>query len=222
MNLEELLAILGNKTRLKILEMLSEEPRYPLEIARELNLTEPAVLKHLTILERSGLIASFKKSTSLGAPRKYYYLKNGFTLLLGFTEGLFEASLRELEAERLTEMERLESLLEEASRAGDDVEAVEKLLALSDRFDRELERVRRMEIYILTLKRRVYSRLREVVELLCESPLERRVAMTILGSRWSARSLEELKVRLRLSDLELKILLEKLKTRLPCIDRVLG
>jgi len=69
---EQLLMIVGNETRRRILALLSEKPNYILELSRKLSVTQPAILKHLDLLEKSGLIESFLKESPFGAPRKYY------------------------------------------------------------------------------------------------------------------------------------------------------
>ena len=69
---DKILQIVGNETRRKILSLLSEEPQYISEIAKKLEVTQPAILKHLSILEKGGLITSFWKDSPIGAARKYY------------------------------------------------------------------------------------------------------------------------------------------------------
>ncbi len=66
------LQIVGNETRRKILTLLSQKPHYISEIAKKLEITQPAILKHLSILQEAGLIESFREESPLGAARKYY------------------------------------------------------------------------------------------------------------------------------------------------------
>jgi predicted transcriptional regulator len=69
---EQVLEVIGNETRRKILKVLSEGPHYILEISKKLNVTQPAILKHLALLEQVGLVESFTRASRFGAPRKYY------------------------------------------------------------------------------------------------------------------------------------------------------
>jgi predicted transcriptional regulator len=71
-SVDNLLQMVGNETRRKILTLLSEEPHFISQIARKLDVTQPAILKHLSLLERAGLIESFWRKSPLGAERKYY------------------------------------------------------------------------------------------------------------------------------------------------------
>jgi len=69
---KSILGIVGNETRRRILAFLSEGPHYVLEISKKLDITQPAVLKQLTLLERAGLVESFMKASKYGASRKYF------------------------------------------------------------------------------------------------------------------------------------------------------
>ncbi len=74
--IEELLEMIGTLNRFKILEMLRERPLSIEEIAKELNISVPAVLKHLDILEKAKVIESKNvRERSEGRPKKVYYLK---------------------------------------------------------------------------------------------------------------------------------------------------
>ncbi|MHA1430901.1 MAG: ArsR/SmtB family transcription factor [Candidatus Freyarchaeota archaeon] len=50
-SLEDLLFILGNPTRRRILQLLTKGSKYPSEIASELGITHRAVSQHLALLE---------------------------------------------------------------------------------------------------------------------------------------------------------------------------
>ena len=47
----ELFYLLENPTRRRILELLSREGHYPLQLSKEMSVTQQAVVKHLNILE---------------------------------------------------------------------------------------------------------------------------------------------------------------------------
>lgn len=221
MRVEELLEVLGNPTRLKILKLLAEGPKYLLELSRELDLSEPAILKHLAILERSGLVSSFKRDSSIGPPRKYYYLKAGFTVDVGFTDGIFDVSIMSLEGSICEEVNGVREEFERVKRIEDCVEAVERVAMLSDLIDKELLRLRRMEASLLALKREIYRHLEELLDTLCETYLEKKVAEWIILSR-NRELLGEAKSSLNIPDSEFKLIVEKLRSRIPCVDRFIA
>lgn len=66
----ELLDVLGNENRRRILKLLSERPCYVSELSVRLKVAPKAVIQHLEALERAGLITCFDG----GQRRKYYQI----------------------------------------------------------------------------------------------------------------------------------------------------
>jgi ArsR family transcriptional regulator len=80
--LRKLLDILGNETRCRILNLVSNQPRFISEISRELEIGQQAILRHLDELENFGLLSSFEEEESeerkrKGRKRKYYEIDPG-------------------------------------------------------------------------------------------------------------------------------------------------
>ena len=69
---DELFYLLENPTRRRILQLLSVERLYPLQLSREINVTQQAVVKHLRILEQHGLVKSRDEPSSRGPNRRVY------------------------------------------------------------------------------------------------------------------------------------------------------
>jgi ArsR family transcriptional regulator len=85
-----ILDILGNDTRRRILATLSQEPMYFNQLAKEIDIGQQAVLRHLQALEECGLIETYAEKSKLGAPdRKYYRLNTSFMLTISASEDDF-------------------------------------------------------------------------------------------------------------------------------------
>ena len=85
-NIDVLLEVLGNDTRRRILQLLADEPRYFIQLSKDLGVSQQAVLKHLEILERNGFVSSFEADSDFAAPkRKYYQLNRSCMLAIGIT-----------------------------------------------------------------------------------------------------------------------------------------
>ena len=56
MDLDILLSMVENPTRRKILESLVKEPHYPLQLSKELGISQQAVMKNLNMLEKNGMV----------------------------------------------------------------------------------------------------------------------------------------------------------------------
>jgi len=74
----EVLQVLANPIRLKIIAMLAERPMYAYEIAKKLKISYPLAHLHLSSLERAGLIKSEYSLSGEEAPkvRRYYRVKD--------------------------------------------------------------------------------------------------------------------------------------------------
>ena len=83
-NIDVLLDVLGNETRRRILRFLADEPRYFIQLSKDLGVSQQAVLKHLEILEKFGFVTSFEKESEFAAPnRKYFELNRSCMLAIG-------------------------------------------------------------------------------------------------------------------------------------------
>jgi len=77
---DELFYLLENPTRRRILQLLSVERLYPLQLSREIDVTQQAVVKHLRILEQHGLVKSRDEPSSRGPNRRVYTPSNKVSL----------------------------------------------------------------------------------------------------------------------------------------------
>jgi len=163
-NMGRLLDILGNKTRRRILILLTRRPYFVSELSQELGVGQKAVLEHLRILEEAGLIEGRVEKIPRGRPRKYYTIKRGFRMEVLLTPYAFGTEMYEPKKPRQTvEYTRARDLI----KSTEPVEAkVDELLAfLSEiegrieelvRTKQELEEVRLLtETYIENLFRRI-------------------------------------------------------------------
>ncbi|MGQ9583108.1 MAG: ArsR/SmtB family transcription factor [Thermoplasmatota archaeon] len=99
LTLDELLAVLGNPLRREILARLTQETHYPLQLSRELKVSQQAIMKHLSVLKRYRLVrCAERRSTTLGPPRKCYISTGSFSIRIDFGPNAFEARLVPLES----------------------------------------------------------------------------------------------------------------------------
>jgi predicted transcriptional regulator len=55
---------------------LAEESHYPLQLSKELNISQQAIMKHLKVLEDNDLVMSFEEKSTLGGPPRKSYISN--------------------------------------------------------------------------------------------------------------------------------------------------
>ena len=90
MDIDELLEVLGNESRRKILSLLAKKPCYVSEIAYCLKMAPKVVLEHLEKLEKAGIIKSFEEGR-----RRYYYIDKSIRLEITITPHRFQTKLVE-------------------------------------------------------------------------------------------------------------------------------
>jgi ArsR family transcriptional regulator len=125
----KVLEVVGNETRRRILELLSEEPQYISQIAKKLDVTQPAILKHLAVLEKTGLIESFWRRNPLGAARKYYRICDSVDIEIAIHPKGFRVDERpkKMSCSKYLQTERvIKRLNEEINRAKDVATKVSK------------------------------------------------------------------------------------------------
>ena len=92
--LDVLLSVIENPTRRRILEALVREPHYPLQLSRELGLSQQGIMKHLRMLEDLDLVRSFLEDSDQGGPsRRRYFPTTGFTMMVDIGPGLFSTEV---------------------------------------------------------------------------------------------------------------------------------
>lgn len=96
MSQAELDAVLGtveNPIRRRIISRISEEPNYQLQLSKELKISQQLVAKHLTTMERAGLVSTVSQDSPRGPQRKEYLLKNSFSVTVDLAPNLFRTRI---------------------------------------------------------------------------------------------------------------------------------
>jgi len=97
----KILDILGNANRRNILKLLSLRPFYVTEISERLHVAPQAIISHLNMLERAGMIAFFVDERR----RKYFHIAENFRLEVMVTPFTYGAEAIEVDT---TEPENIE------------------------------------------------------------------------------------------------------------------
>jgi ArsR family transcriptional regulator len=88
--LDELLMVLSNQTRRKILAKLVQERHYPLQLSKELRISQQAITKHLRVLEEHGVVESVSVKSGEGPPRKLYRTTRHFMVTISIDPKMFD------------------------------------------------------------------------------------------------------------------------------------
>jgi len=172
LTLDELLAVLGNPLRRDILERITKETHYPLQLSKELKVSQQAIMKQLTVLEKHHLVrCREKQSTSHGPPRKCYVSMGQFSIRIDYGPNTFETNLmphdRLMDDEDESEDDGPEAETEELSpEIADEQSALEevgRLKTFSDRINGVMAEMAGLEDRRAELSARRQELLREAI-----------------------------------------------------------
>ncbi len=152
---EEMIQLLQNRTRRRILHLLSREENYPLALSRNLDTSQQAVSKHLEKLEDEGLVVSEEcKSEKGGPPTKTYTLNREFSIRIDIGPQLFSTEVENLEDEDIENFEEIEEKIGEGIIEGSFLEGHRKII---ENIEKEIERLEKKRKYLLKLKEKALS-----------------------------------------------------------------
>ena len=152
----ELFYLLENPTRRRILELLSRERHYPLQLSKEMSVTQQAVVKHLNILEEHGLVNSDIEPSNRGPSRRVYHSTRNISLRIDVSPSTFKEQVSSSEKDEILELpehRRMREALDESrkmdlSQRADLLDRVSKDIANSLK---ELEKERNSLIHLTDL-----------------------------------------------------------------------
>src|SRR5579872_7583595 len=161
-NIGVLLDVLGNETRRRILSLLADEPRYFIQLSKDLGVSQQAVLKHLEILEKYGFVVSFQGESDFAAPkRKYFQLNRSCMLAIGITNDAVQFVFHVIPQEAVTR-DSPKSELKSVQRGAAELEKEKdhaKIVAMSDsllqEINQKLKDLASTEISLLRLKQKI-------------------------------------------------------------------
>lgn len=181
---EELLKLLGNDTRRRILYLLANEPRYFIELAREIGVGQQALLKHLSLLEGSGLIISYKAKGKGGPDRKYFKLNRDLYMTIALTEEVVGIKLYDLSSVNLGSLVIPDELdeFDHSYRSGDLENTVRIARKILLTIDEEMEKLKMRTLGLMKLRQKVLSMVRDLACKHMEDPMERRALFFVICS----------------------------------------
>ncbi len=152
---DAIIQLLQNRTRRRILQLLSKEENYPLEMSRYLNTSQQSISKHLKKLEDQGLVVSKRSESEKGGPpTKTYTLNREFTIRIDIGPQLFSTELDDLRDEDIEGFKEIEEKLAEGMVEESFLEGHRKLI---QNIKREFDRLENKRRYLLKLKEKALS-----------------------------------------------------------------
>jgi len=220
-SLDGLLRVLENPTRRRIMERLARESHYPLQLSRELGVSQQAVVKHLRSLEASGLVTSTKEKSDLGGPnRRAYRATERFTVRIDVGPRLFHAEMRPMThvPSRVGEYGWAEDALRRAKEEPDPRKRVRLLGDAIRKLNREIRGLEERRSYLVRLKDAAMGEAQGSVEDVLASYQERQVMYFFLEE--GAPTLDRIAEALDLREKVVADLLRRIEREFPLTGEV--
>jgi predicted transcriptional regulator len=160
-DLDIFLSVIENPTRRRILEALVREPHYPLQLSRELGLSQQGIMKHLKVLEDSNLVRSHFADSDQGGPaRRLYVPTTGFTIMVDIGPGLFSTEIETRVLDFVHDLEE-EVASDDKVRFPAEAKLIRQKVA---QLDEELERLMSRRTELIKAKEEVLNEAGSLVE----------------------------------------------------------
>jgi ArsR family transcriptional regulator len=202
--IDEILEVLGNESRRRILSLLSKKPCYVSEISYSLKMAPKAVLEHLDKLEKAGLIKSYEEGR-----RRYYYINRSIRIEISITPHHFNVTLTSGNGNTDIEciMEDAKRIFEKIKQKTNSMPEIYRAMQEMDEFQRRFSRIQSLITSRLT---EMFERLIDEIERSIDDEIERIVA---LGLTKGAKTPLEIAEQFWLSYREASDALRRLKEK---------
>lgn len=137
-DMDSILSIVENPTRRRILQALAKEPHYPLQLSHELGVSQQAIMKNLALMEKEGILESYRESSNMGPDRNFYRPTSSFSIVIDMRGSMFEV--------RMTSSERPQLPAPETKTEKPDLDETRAKIAAIDRQLVEFEKQRQLLI----------------------------------------------------------------------------
>tara|TARA_B100000700_G_scaffold112824_1_gene126867 strand:+ start:1247 stop:2008 length:762 start_codon:yes stop_codon:yes gene_type:complete len=217
-DLDEALGILQNKARRAILERLVREPHYPLQLAKQIGISQQAVMKHLKLLEDVGFVVKMKAASNKGGPPKNIYsVQQAISIRIDLGPDLFQCNQRVLPAggplklsnKLKGEMINVAEIVSGRKMIGVS-EGAHHLSAISE----EIERLDRERDALIALHQQIKQRVSTTVDTDFESYEQRLMVHNILEAPSSKFNFKEFARELKLGAEASERLMDEVRTRM--------
>jgi len=210
--LDSVLQVIENPVRRRIIKRISQGPSYALQLSKELGLGQPLVAKHLSIMEKAGLLTSSVESSPNGPERKRYSLAKSVTITMDLAPNLFMergvafGALPVKKPSRGVDLlsKRVRDALERQDDGGR-LSLVSQILGDVDRMMREVEEER---VALLTVRNAAMSEAARIAGKL-EDQDKKRILFHVLDEH--DREVESISQSLNLRETVVRSILEELE-----------
>lgn len=178
---DAVLRVLSSPTRRDILARLAAETHYPLQLSKELGVSQQAIMKHMKVLEDAGMVRGVEEASDQGGPpRTAYKLTSSFSISIDVGPALFSTRM-----EVFNGSERPEARRQAPDSLGPREAQALRLSELSKEvgdIGREIDHLERRRAELVARKMRILNEAHALIGRLTDEYLSRRILYWITES----------------------------------------
>lgn len=212
-SMNKILKILENPIRRQLIECLSQEPNYALQLSKNLGLGQQSIVNHLEIMEKSELVSSDYAKSPKGPKRKIFKLAKSFSIILDVAPHLFKQNIVFFD-DNQTENKNLDStsdLLKKHRKIityktdEDKIEPISKVLV---EIDKKLDVIENERVLLLSVRNKLMSEAFKIIQKI-DNLNARRVFHQVLDQ--DDRNIKHISEVLNLREDQVKELMQRLR-----------
>lgn len=195
-DLDLILMILENPTRRDIIKRLSEEPNYPLQLAKDLCLGQQLVAKHLRVMEEAGIVVSSVESSPCGPKRRIYTVNKNVSVTLDVSTHFFKTKVVffDSEPERQEISDASASLMDKMDETLEKPKQPERITPFTDiiaEIDKKLEALENERAILLYIRNHAMKEASRILEMFKNADTRRIIYYAMDEHDISVKSISE-------------------------------
>jgi len=154
---EQVVDVIGNPVRRRIIQKLSEGPDYTLRLSNELNIHQQLASKHLKVIRNAQLVDVVRQPSDKGADKNMFSLNKFYSLQIDFSPNLYNQRLISFNNPQLwitadNYMDKLEDQVMELTDEECGVDSINPLSTIVTSIDDELESLEKRRARLLYIR----------------------------------------------------------------------
>ncbi len=215
--LDVMLELLENPVRRKIVERLSQEPSYSLQISKELGLGQQLVSSHLDLMEEAGLVKSSMQESPSGPKRRAFLLRKSLSVTIDVGPHLFNVEMRSFDdapkGETPPAASSFREGIEEILQHPDDKRRIGEFVKFFSEIDKKIHEFENARASLLKVRNNAMQRVSAILSQSNRTPEERRLLYRIMSEE--DKTIEKLSQTLNVREAVIRELLRELQKDLP-------
>jgi ArsR family transcriptional regulator len=214
--LDLMLELLENPVRRKIVERLSQEPSYSLQISKELGLGQQLVSSHLDLMEEAGLVKSSMQESPSGPKRRAFLLRKSVSVTIDVGPHLFNVEMRSFDdtpkGEATPVASSFKEEIEQILQHPDGKKRIGEFVKFFSDIDKKIDEFENARTALLNVRNFAMQRVSAILSQSTRTPEERRVLYHIMSE--DDKTIENLSETMNVREAVVREMLKELQKSL--------